>query len=105
MKFLCPVASLCSIKLALYKFAADEEVDGSTLWMLGTSGSSEQLKRCGLKTLKEEMKLKRMILEMGTSSKPSQQIVSSCASTADRKLKSSEMKQLVPEEKRTYLIK
>ncbi len=75
--------------------------------MLATSGSSDQLQRCGLTRLKEELKLKRLILGMGGHGNPKQaeQTVSSVPSTADRKLKSSEMAKLRPEEKQTYLIK
>ncbi len=87
-------------------FTSDEEVDGVTLQMLATCGSSEQMQRCGLTKLKDEMKLKKLLLNEGHSV-PQTCVSSSIGATgvADRKLKSSEMKALKPEEKHTYLIK
>ena len=39
----------------------EEDVDGDTLLMLVTIGSMEQYKACGLATVKDQMKLRKLI--------------------------------------------
>lgn len=42
---------------------SDQQVDGKTLPLLSCSGSIEQLKICGFKTIKDQLTLKEVISE------------------------------------------
>ena len=72
--------------------------------MLANSGSTEQMQRCGIKKIKDELKLKRLIVgvKSNTMKAPT---VQAGSSTVDRKLKVAELQLLSPEDKQTYLIK
>ena len=53
--------------MALYFiFFSAQEVDGETLVSLGTCASMEQLTFCGLKTVKQQLTLKRLVQSFTT---------------------------------------
>ena len=74
------------------------------LLQLGEEGRSEHLQHLGLMKLKEELKFKRMMKDVGTA-RASTPLPSSTAVAVDRKLTKSDMKCLTREDKATYLIK
>ena len=91
-----------------------EGVDGETLLMLVTMGSMEQYKACGLATVKDQMKLRKLIgdlsdpgpsTETSSQSSASQSSASSHTGTQSRgKLNKKMLKELTLEDKRVYLM-
>ena len=84
---------------------------------MSTSGSMDQFVACGLRTVKDQMKLRKLLLDvnqgMNAASTSSGTLIlspsSSGSSTSDgsncsRKLSIKEIKQLSPEDKRIYLM-
>jgi hypothetical protein len=74
--------------------------------MLCTSGTTQQYTMCGLKTVKQQMKLKKLILKPKIpSSIPSTSTATSDQVTPKRQGKLSKRKiaELTPEDKRMYL--
>jgi len=45
----------------MYNLFLEQEVDGETLISLSSSGSIEQFSHCGLCTIKDQFKLKRLV--------------------------------------------
>ena len=59
-------------------------MDGPTLWMLASSGSREQMQACGIRKLKDELTLKRLVLnENACASKPWTPTCSTSSAVAD----------------------
>ena len=90
----------------LYCNFCAEEVDGETLLMLVTLGSVEQYKACGLTTIKDQMKLRKLIgssvsSQSSTSASSSSAKVSTTPSRG--KLTKKFLQDLTPEDKRVYL--
>lgn len=90
----------------------DEEVDGETLLTLANFGSMEQLKACGFATVKQQMRLRKLLLSVPASQSASSTSLpahSACASAIVHhhtgKLTLGEIKQMSVEEKHLYLIK
>ena len=97
----------------------ENEVDGETLRMLVNCASVEQMQLCGLKTIKDQMKLKKVFAVVchGGNADSTFAVPSSCAtptfnssdtsgtSKGTKKLTLSEIKNLTPEEKRLYYMK
>ena len=88
-----------------------QQVDGQTLISLETCASIEQLCSCGLKTVKQQLKLKRLVHDQSTAVLVTTQPVSSILVKVKdvkeekaRKLTREELKCLPPEEKRVYLM-
>ena len=81
--------------------ALDQEVDGSTLVMLANSGTVEQLKLCGFKTVKQQLHLRKLLLSTNLQSTTPGIPVSAKAG----KLTLSAIKDMSPEDKHLYLIK
>ena len=79
--------------------------------MLATSGTPADLQRCGLKNLKSCLKFRQLFggkqatpcNDAGGSGVASS--IPAAGSAVNKKLSAAEMAQLLPEEKRTYLIK
>ena len=69
--------------------------------MLAACGSVEQMKACGLRTVKQQLQLKRLL---STTEVPAH-ITTAKSASGHGKLSMSTLKQLTPEEKRLYLIK
>ena len=84
---------------------SDQQVDGETLLLLICSGSIEQLKICGFKTIKDQLTLKKVISEDdGSNLKKINSIrPTGEAKPSSSKLTLSEMKCMSAEEKRLYL--
>lgn len=57
-----------SAKYMFYILA--QEVDGETLISLGACATMEQLSSCGLRTVKQQLALKRMVLSLTTHDQP-----------------------------------
>ena len=87
-------------------------MDGDTLLMLSTNGSIEQLIACGLKTLKQQMTLKKLL---GSCCSSSVVISSSGGSTPSlvsmsphvqpsKKLTKKDLDALSPQDKSVYLM-
>lgn len=94
----------------------EQEVDGETLPMLVNCGSIDQLKACGLQTIGNQMKLRKLFMSLTPAAAASPVNVSSpsfvsdistttSTSTSSRKLKRTELKQLTPTQKHIYLMK
>lgn len=81
----------------------DQEVDGETLLLLSSSGSVDQLRACGFKTIKEQLKLKKLLSEEPTQPSMAMDVKPNYKSTS--KLTLSEMKCMSPDDKRLYLSK
>ena len=82
-----------------------EEVDGETLLMLSSCATMEQLKACGLRTVKQQLLLRKLL-------SPVQHSVAAASSTpaggtvaSNSKLTISAMKAMSEEDRRLYLIK
>lgn len=94
----------------------EEGVDGETLLMLvtmGSMGSMEQYKACGLATVKDQMKLRKLIgnlsrpsADASSQSSASQSSTSSYTGTTPSrgKLNKEMLRELTPEDKRVYLM-
>ena len=72
--------------------------------MLANSGSIEQLRLCGFKTVKQQLHLRKLLSNQSTVTTPT------CSSTAAvsvkaGKLSMSAIKDMSPEDKHLYLIK
>ena len=81
-------------------------MDGETLVMLADQGSVEQLRECGLPTIKHQMKLKKFLQSINPPAfLPTPVTTPTTPCTQDRKLTKAELSKLPPEEKQTYLIK
>lgn len=85
-------------------------MDGETLLMLASHGSIEQMKACGLKTVRQQMDLKKLISSAVNYHDESSSFNSSSLSTTkfnvdDRKLSRKAMQEMTKEEKYIYLIK
>ena len=79
---------------------SEQQIDGETLISLGTCATMEQLCSCGLKTVKQQITLKRLI----QSTMHAVEEVQKEEKGKARKLTRAEMKSLAPEEKRVYLM-
>ena len=91
------------------KFHSGEEVDGETLVMLCTSGTMDQYVACGLKTVKQQMQLRKLLYGSQNVRSPDQSSSSTTegACTPSRpagKLTRMQLDQLSPEGKRVYLM-
>ena len=87
---------------------SDQGVDGETLQTLVAQGSVEQLRECGLLTIKQQMQLKKFIQSLDPTPTPGPSpstTTSSHTQLQDRKLTKKELARLPLEEKQTYLIK
>ena len=75
--------------------------------MLASNGSLEQMKACGLKTVRQQMHLKKLISSTaaGIHGNSSSSSTSSATTNVDRKLSLTEIKKMKKEEKYIYLIK
>ena len=81
-------------------------MDGETLISLGTCASIEQLCSCGLKNVKQQLKLKRLIHDQSAlvTTQPVSSTSVKVKEEKGRKLTRKELKCLPPEEKRVYLM-
>ena len=84
----------------------EQNVDGDTLQMVSEQGSYDQLKVCGLKTVADQMKLRKLI------TKDSRSTVSMCKSEATtlgefpgRKFIKPELNELSSEDIKVYIMK
>jgi len=94
--------------LRMVKECSDQGVDRETLQMPAVQGSIEQLRECGLLTIKQQMQLKKFVqsLDPTPTHDPSpSSTTSSHTQLQDRKLTKKELARLPLEEKQTYLIK
>ena len=76
---------LCFKKFSPYFSSTEQEVDGETLKIMTNCATTEQLDVCGLKTIKDQMKLQRVfgILTSGeTSWRPSASSIAGFGSTS-----------------------
>lgn len=92
--------------MALHIFLLEQKVDGETLVLLGTCATMEQLSSCGLKTIKQQLHLKRLVQSFNTCTQ-----LQGCTSAKGiikgekaKKLTREEINSLPPEEKRVYLM-
>ena len=84
-------------------------MDGDTLLMLSTSGSVDQMRACGLKTVKQQMTLKKLL---GSCCSSSVAISTSGGSTSSvpmspqpaKKLTKKELAAPTPQDKSVYLM-
>ena len=80
--------------------------------MFCTSGSMDQLYACGLKTVQQQMQMRKLLLNSSHAyAGSSVSGTDSCVTTVpesppahDRKLKKKELQKLTPEDKRIYLM-
>ncbi|KAL5503539.1 hypothetical protein EMCRGX_G010505 [Ephydatia muelleri] len=83
----------------------EEGVDGETLELLAKCGTIEQYKACGLRYIKQQMQLKRLLntdkRELEGSSSLEREMSSK---KFDRKLKLLELRTISPEDRRIYLM-
>eukprot|EP00731_Ephydatia_muelleri_P034160 Em0049g7a len=83
----------------------EEGVDGETLELLAKCGTIEQYKACGLRSIKQQMQLKRLLntdkRELEGSSSLEREMSSK---KFDRKLKLLELRTISPEDRRIYLM-
>ena len=104
---------IVSLHTRQYTFLStvDKEVDGETLILLAQGGTMEQLGKCGLKSIKDQLKLKMIVKQLlpppptvdKTSATPA--VVGPQVQLQDRKLTLKEAALLSPEEKQMYLIR
>ena len=91
-----------------YYLFAEQEVDGETLISLGTCASVDQLAACGLKTVKQQLALKRLVQSSSTTTHPmstaNNRVIKAERGGKARKLTREEIKALPPEERRVYLM-
>ena len=84
----------------------DQEVDGETLVMLAHSGSMEQLRLCGFKTIKQQLSLRKLISPSSlTTSTSSATAPVTLSSSKAGKLSLASIKGMSSEDKHLYLIK
>jgi len=87
-------------------FFLDQEVDGETLLLLSSSGSVDQLKACGFKTIKEQLKLKKLLSEESEQLYMARHTIDTKSKTTScSKLTLSEMRCMSADDKRLYLSK
>ena len=83
-------------------------MDGETLVMLSTMGTVEQFKACGLNTVKDQMKLRKLVgkqaLSAAATSSSSSASGSTPATASKGKLTKKHLAELTPEDKRVYLM-
>lgn len=96
--------------MLINKLFIDQNIDGEVLEMVAKEGSLDQLKACGLKTVADQMKLRKLVVKKTTSSDrsppPSERYSGSRSKWPGRKLTKLEMKEIAsPEERRIYLMK
>ena len=79
-------------------------MDGETLMMLSICASEAQLRACGLRTVKQQLHLRKLVSNMCTHPTP---ITSTtlASTSADSKLTMSAMRAMTPEERWLYLMK
>ena len=89
--------------------STDEDMDDETIHSLAHSGSIDQFKCCGFIKVKDQLKLKKLVLLIGDSvPSSSSKLVGSNVTvniSSNGKLSLAEMKKLTPEERRVYLMK
>ncbi|KAL5510478.1 hypothetical protein EMCRGX_G006031 [Ephydatia muelleri] len=100
------MGSSCSTSTASATTSVKEEVvDGETLELLAKCGTIEQYKACGLRSIKQQMQLKRLLntdkRELEGSSSLEREMSSK---KIDRKLKLLELRTISPEDRRIYLM-
>ena len=84
-------------------------MDGETLMMLTTCASVEQLRACGLRTVKQQLYLRKLVSGMSpptstvTAMSPPTSIMT--ATVTGNKLTMSAMRAMSEEDRRLYLIK
>ena len=72
--------------------------------MLSSSGTQDQYKACGLRTVKDQMKLRKLLGPHNVSPHPQSSCSSAGTTTTGGKLSLKEMKILSPEDKQVYLM-
>ena len=86
---------------------SEQEIDGETLLMLCKTGTIDQLKACGLETVKDQLKLKRLIQGSEKTSVVAVTEQVACGTSCielNRKLSLSELGKISPEDRRIYLM-
>ena len=94
---------------SIYFCLQEQEIDGETLVSLGTCATMEQLSACGLKGIKQQLKLKRLVASSqgaqgSQGAGTSHHTYTDHDSERPRKLTRKELKLLPPEEKTVYLM-
>ena len=92
----------------MVKECSDQGVDGETLQMPAVQGNIEQLRECGMLTIKQQLQLKKFVQSLDPTPTPDPSpstTTSSHTQLQDRKLTKKELARLPLEEKQTYLIK
>ena len=82
-----------------------EEVDGETLLMLSSCATMEQLKACGLRTVKQQLLLRKLLSPVQHSVAAASSTPASGTVAGTSKLTISAMKAMSEEDRRLYLIK
>ena len=97
------IISACTVSTDI--IFIEEGVDGETLELLAKCGTIEQYKACGLRSIKQQMQLKRLLntdkRELEGSSSLEREMSSK---KFDRKLKLLELRTISPEDRRIYLM-
>ena len=86
---------------------SEQEIDGETLLMLCKTGTTDQLKACGLETVKDQLKLKRLIQgseKICVVAVTEQVACGTSCIELNRKLSLSELGKISPEDRRIYLM-
>ena len=86
---------------------SEQEIDGETLLMLCKTGTTDQLKACGLETVKDQLKLKKLIQGSEKTSVVAVTEQVACGTSCmelNRKLPPSELGKISPEDRRIYLM-
>ena len=87
-------------------FSVDEDMDGETIQSLVCNGSMEQFKCCGFTKVKDQLKLRKLLIGDCDLSSSSKLVGSSNVTVSSNgKLTLAEMKKLTPEEKQVILDK
>ena len=82
-----------------------EEVDGETLLMLSSCAIMEQLKACGLRTIKQQLLLRKFLSPVQNSTAAANSTPASGTVASTSKLTISAMKAMSEEDRWLYLIK
>ncbi|KAL5487226.1 hypothetical protein EMCRGX_G019803 [Ephydatia muelleri] len=85
----------------------EQEIDGETLLMLCKTGTTDQLKACGLETVKDQLKLKKLIQGSEKTSVVAVTEQVACGTSCielNRKLSLPELGKISPEDRRIYLM-
>ncbi|KAL5506628.1 hypothetical protein EMCRGX_G008324 [Ephydatia muelleri] len=83
----------------------EQEIDGETLLMLCKTGTTDQLKACGLETVKDQLKLKKLIQGSEKTSVVAVTEQVACGTSCielNRKLSLPELGKISPEDRRIY---